>query len=58
MCADISMCANQECKMREDCYRAKAKISEWQSWAMFEPDSDTKCEHWIKYPREVKNDNT
>jgi len=57
MCADIRMCANQECKMRDTCYRANARISEWQSWCDFKPESDTHCEHWIEYMREVKSGN-
>ena len=51
-----TMCANQECKMREDCYRAKAPISHYQSWAMFEPESDTQCEHWIPLNKRIKQD--
>jgi len=49
--SDTTMCANQECKMRETCYRAKAPISYWQSWTMFEPESDTECEYCIEYLR-------
>lgn len=54
--ADISMCSNQECKLRETCYRANAKIGMWQSWAMFEPDSDTQCEYWIAFDEKGKPD--
>ena len=53
---DYAMCANQECKLREDCYRANAKIGMRQSWCDFKPESDTKCEHWIEFIKEVKNE--
>jgi len=53
--SDISMCANQECKMRDTCYRANARISEWQSWCDFKPESDTKCDHFILDIRDVDN---
>ena len=35
---DITMCANKNCGMRDDCYRYKATPSEYQSYAMFKPD--------------------
>ena len=34
--ADITMCANEVCPMREECYRVRAKPSEYQSWSNFE----------------------
>lgn len=46
--ADITMCANQECKMREDCYRAMARIGIYQSWNKFSASSDNTCEHKIQ----------
>ena len=52
--SDLTMCANQECKLREDCYRAKAPISHYQSWCAFVPDSDTQCEHKIPLDRFYK----
>ena len=53
--ADISMCVNKECKMRNTCYRANAPIGIYQSWYYFKPESDTKCEHRIEYIREDKD---
>lgn len=41
MVADITMCSNTSCKIREKCYRQQATPKPfWQSWAMFKPDSD------------------
>lgn len=34
--ADITMCASEVCPMREECYRVRAKPSEYQSWSNFE----------------------
>jgi len=34
--ADITMCVNTECPNTEHCYRAQAKASDFQSWAVFE----------------------
>ncbi len=33
---DITMCSNDECPKKEDCYRATAKPNPlWQAWATF-----------------------
>ena len=34
--ADITMCSSEVCPMREECYRVRAKPSEYQSWSNFE----------------------
>ena len=52
--ADITMCDNQECTVRSGCYRARATQSAWQSWAIFQPESDGKCDHFIKYVEHTK----
>ena len=33
--ADITMCDNTLCPLRDGCYRAQAKPSDWQSYASF-----------------------
>lgn len=36
--ADITMCSNTSCKIREKCYRQQANPNPfWQSWAIFKP---------------------
>lgn len=41
--ADISKCANQECKRKNDCYRFTAPSSQWQSFSSFMPDEKGEC---------------
>ena len=45
---DISMCANKECPLKEQCYRWTAKASDWQSYADFKfevlPDGKIECD--------------
>jgi hypothetical protein len=45
------MCDNSKCKHRLNCYRAMAPVSQYQSWAIFEPESDRDglCEHFVGY---------
>jgi len=45
---DITMCYNQQCEMRNTCYRTMAVPSDWQSWAIFTPKAGD-CEHYIEY---------
>lgn len=47
--ADITMCANQKCIIRKDCFRFMAEPKEHgQSWADFKPDENGKCEYfWL-----------
>ncbi len=33
--ADISMCANQQCPLKDQCYRQTARVSDHQSYAAF-----------------------
>ena len=34
--ADITMCTSGSCPYRDECYRVRAKPSEYQSWSNFE----------------------
>lgn len=34
--SDITMCSSINCTKRDNCYRATAKASKWQSWSNFE----------------------
>lgn len=46
--ADITMCINDECPMRDQCYRAQATPNEHrQSVAYFEPNALTNRCDWI-----------
>lgn len=38
---DISMCANKDCPLKENCYRFTAKPSEYQSYAEFQIDDES-----------------
>ena len=38
--ADITMCRNEKCPLKKDCYRSTAKPSEYQSYATFEYEID------------------
>lgn len=47
--ADISMCLNHKCKLKESCYRYKAYPSPFnQSYSKFEPKSDTECDAYME----------
>lgn len=42
---DISMCLNEECPLKDRCYRFTATPNEdWQSYAEFAPDENGECE--------------
>lgn len=42
---DISMCRNRTCPSRMQCYRYRAKPSEWrQSYAFFQPNPNGECD--------------
>ena len=46
---DISMCANDSCKARLDCYRFTANPNgQYQSYAQFTPKDDNGCDYKIK----------
>ena len=43
---DISMCKGNDCKLKETCYRYKAKPSEYQSYFIDAPFKDGDCSHY------------
>jgi len=46
--ADITMCQNRQCPMRELCYRFTANANElYQSYALFKPNSAGVCENFV-----------
>ena len=47
---DISMCKNEKCKLKEYCYRFKAKPSPfWQSYSGYIPNKEKgSCEAFIE----------
>ena len=45
---DISMCRNEDCPKKEECYRYRAVPNNWQSWTMFEPvGREAKCDYFV-----------
>ncbi len=52
---DISMCKNNKCPARRDCYRFRADPSEMQAYADFRPDDGyNSCEYFVDvkaYPK-------
>jgi hypothetical protein len=44
---DITMCVNEDCILRHDCYRKKAKPGPYQSWAHFKPENGD-CKDFIE----------
>jgi len=56
---DISMCTNNECPLKETCYRFKAMPSHWQAYSSFTPIKDDKdqytCDYFMKiYEKQIK----
>lgn len=52
---DISMCENQECPLKEKCYRYTAKPSPvLQAYGYFKPDEEGKCYYY--WDNEIDND--
>ena len=49
---DMTMCLNEDCKMKRKCYRHEAKpASPQQPYARFVPEDDGECEHFLKMRR-------
>jgi len=49
MMPDITMCQNNACPTKEQCYRFKAKANpRWQSYSMFEHNGDGSCDMFIE----------
>lgn len=48
--ADITMCSSETCPMKNKCYGATARASDWQSWSNFEYNcnEDSGFEDFIK----------
>lgn len=44
---DVTLCSNDQCPIRETCYRFTAKASNWQSMASFTP-KDGACDYYIE----------
>lgn len=45
--ADITMCLNRDCRLKDDCWRHAAPPSRWQSYAKYAADTDEdKCVHF------------
>lgn len=45
---DISMCRNTSCPLKSTCYRFRAIPSMRQSYAGFEWDNESYCEHYVQ----------
>ena len=47
---DISMCKNETCKLKKECYRYMAEPSKyWQTYADIKPNKKGECDYFIKY---------
>jgi len=41
---DITKCKNEQCPLRESCYRFTCKPDpDWQAYTIFEPDKNGEC---------------
>ena len=45
---DITMCKGNDCPLKENCYRYKAKPCEYQSYFMEAPYKDDDCSHYLE----------
>lgn len=45
---DITMCKNETCKKKEDCYRFTATPSRFQSYSNFQYGKDGECDDFWK----------
>lgn len=43
---DISMCSNEDCKLKGSCYRYLAQPSNYQTYGLFCPSTDNHCEYY------------
>ena len=44
---DITMCKNEGCIKRADCYRYMAKPNPyWQAYCVFDPEDTGNCDHY------------
>ena len=49
---DITMCMNDDCELKNTCYRHEAKAGQIQSWSAFSPNNEGICEEYW----EIRND--
>jgi len=49
---DITMCANGDCVVRELCFRYRAIPDDYQSIAVFEPESNGLCKYFWNITKE------
>lgn len=54
--ADITMCNNEKCSLRNSCYRKQATPDYFQSWAAFVQDDSGKCEYYWDMEKEKISD--
>ena len=52
--ADVTMCDNEECPLKEECYRFMAVACGLQSYAYFTPNSEYDCDYFIPLKRKAK----
>lgn len=55
MMNDITMCLNENCKVKDQCYRHTATPDKLQSYSMFSTDTE-KCEYYWEDDRWQKED--
>jgi hypothetical protein len=53
---DITMCVNSTCPKREQCYRYMAEPGWRQAFAMFTPDEDGRCVHFLEIWEDSSDD--
>ena len=51
---DIAMCEDQDCTLKETCYRFKAIPSYYQSYADFKQEEDGTCEYHMQIYKDDK----
>lgn len=54
---DISMCQNEACPLKKNCYRYTARPSSFlQTYGYFKPDEEGKCDHYWPQSKNYKDD--
>lgn len=48
---DITMCLNDKCQIKNDCYRFMATPDRYQSYSFFGKDQEEKCDYFWKMKR-------
>ena len=55
---DISMCANDKCTLKEECYRYTARPNPYmQSYASYEQDKNGKCNDFYDNKKKLNANN-